>query len=292
MSHHGHCIFCGNWRKITKEHILPRWLRRTAIAERLPSKNSSFKRMGSQTHPGAPPVYATYNKTSGGSFLTRTAAVACGQCNSGWMSDSDNVTKPILLDLIFGHARSLSLDDQKSLAAWVCLKSIVNAYYGLRFGKSPTVQDYIAVAVTDRRYLMERRLAPENWAINISHITGQRWQARWFRYSLHVSSVQSDSGEWVPVFGNGDEPSNCQATTFGIGQFLFHSLRWGDEHLKITAPSDGSGANRIWPQSTSALSWPLVPSITDDMADEIATALYKTARRSNPHLTPLLDSPN
>ncbi len=90
MSHHGHCIFL---RQLAQNH------QRTHSAQMAAkdrdrgapsSKNSSFKRMGSQTHPGAPPVYATYNKTSGGSFLHarprwRAANAILGGCQTAIM---------------------------------------------------------------------------------------------------------------------------------------------------------------------------------------------------------------
>lgn len=58
--------------------------------------------------------------------IERTCWCVCENCNSGWMSDIESRTKPILAPLIRGiFPRKLSTRDQARLAIWVCLHALI-----------------------------------------------------------------------------------------------------------------------------------------------------------------------
>lgn len=107
------CRFCGATdRKITNEHVWPEWL-----ADFLP---------------GMPPLGQAERWSSGVGherfrqpFLSATVRVFCEECNSGWMSDLENVAKPIVGPMVTGQALELDAAAQEIVANWVALKGLV-----------------------------------------------------------------------------------------------------------------------------------------------------------------------
>jgi hypothetical protein len=97
----GACPFCQRMTtRLTDEDVVPRWLLR------------ELHRRGYRDRPG-------------GSRPPRGPKTpVCADCNNGWMSVIENDTSPIILSLM-DDARTISKEEQKSLALWATLKALV-----------------------------------------------------------------------------------------------------------------------------------------------------------------------
>lgn len=102
------CFFCARDAKLTREHVIPRWLRG-------PLRDTVRWEIGAW--------YRTEFE------LERTPAIqrrqtdqilrrVCGPCNSGWMSDLEVEVRPLLEPLIAGEVLVVSASDQELLRRW------------------------------------------------------------------------------------------------------------------------------------------------------------------------------
>ena len=158
----GRCIFCGSGR-LTKEHILPRWLQ-GVLPKKFAGLSHSVTRL---PYPDGSvlPLHSSYRPTRQGDPLVRTLRVVCRTCNNGWMSKLQNIAKPSLLPLILNADWSgLTIGDLKSIASWVAMTCAVNEY-----ADPPTV----SIPQEDRTYLMARLEPPsERWTIWMGRFEG------------------------------------------------------------------------------------------------------------------------
>src|SRR5207249_4087328 len=110
------CIFCGKGGPFSREHVLPNWtaeligLRRVEVRRRvLDGPPTTWQKVGSFGH---------------------TVTSVCVRCNTGWMSDLEDDTKPILSPLIYPREKRdvrLTPDEQIILAAWLWKIAILHA---------------------------------------------------------------------------------------------------------------------------------------------------------------------
>ncbi|MEU1366621.1 hypothetical protein ABZ454_10850 [Streptomyces sp. NPDC005803] len=107
------CVFCGG-TPLTKEHVLPRWLKVAMDPTVRTVRYVRLSRDGVQRH-DAPP-------------LNDQVKVVCSDCNSGWMNQLEEDVRPFLPDLIRGLPCTLDSVRQRSLASWA-LKTILMFQY-------------------------------------------------------------------------------------------------------------------------------------------------------------------
>jgi len=119
------CIFCDERGPRAKEDIIPNWL-----AEELG---------------GVPPILTTHFANVTGeesrkftqthqTLATLKFPEVCVNCNGGWMSRMESLTKAHLIPMIHGERTVLSPSVQRQIAAWVQLKGIsLDAYYAIQY---------------------------------------------------------------------------------------------------------------------------------------------------------------
>lgn len=103
------CVFCGASGaeiKITKEHVLPSWLR-TRAQVNLGLSIETVRVNGSRV--GKPRIALPFN---------RQARIACLHCNTGWMRELEERARPFLLPMLDGFEVRLDSDVQQIVAAW------------------------------------------------------------------------------------------------------------------------------------------------------------------------------
>jgi hypothetical protein len=93
----GFCAFCGG-ADASDEHVFPKW-----VSEEL-NKLAPME------------MTTDYGKRSVRS-LDMTARI-CSTCNNRWLSVLENDVRTVLAPLIRGHERTLTVDEQRRLAAW------------------------------------------------------------------------------------------------------------------------------------------------------------------------------
>ena len=109
------CIFCEE-PSASKEDIFPNWF------------DGAFQLPDGWTYDNLVLSIGSKQKAPQTKIATKQTSVrcVCEGCNNGWMSQLENQVKPILTPLMNGHAFDLDLDDQLTLARWVCLLSLIH----------------------------------------------------------------------------------------------------------------------------------------------------------------------
>jgi hypothetical protein len=103
------CVFCqasGYGVKFTQEHVLPEWLRTSALIEF--GEGEEVARLNGR-RVGKPRRAKPFN---------RRPHIVCQQCNNGWMKELEDRARPILLPLLDGFKITLPLANQRVVAAW------------------------------------------------------------------------------------------------------------------------------------------------------------------------------
>jgi hypothetical protein len=188
----------------------------------------------------------------------------CGACNSGWMSDLQNKTKPILIPLLQGDRHSLRKPSQAILAAWVTMFTMV-AEFRLR------PSELAAVTAEERRQFMKTQRPLPNWKIWIGSNDDVNWKGRYIHTTLPVYS-SDDQGKRT---SNNVLIPNTQTTTFTVNNLFIHELSSSVVEIDRQKISERL-VQRIWPLLTKTIKWPPRPLTSND-AKLIAAAFFEGA---------------
>jgi hypothetical protein len=111
------CIFCEGGGKLTKEHVIPKWLGPVLLEARPPTGRSlGGKLFTHRFNPGpnddSPPREWSIDEVD---LVTNSV---CEECNNGWLHDLETKARPVLTRLVMGETADLSTDEQKTVATW------------------------------------------------------------------------------------------------------------------------------------------------------------------------------
>ncbi|WNI20436.1 hypothetical protein [Streptomyces sp. ITFR-16] len=151
------CLFCGENRKMTKEHTLARWM-----SKEFPELAQAPVYSGSESEYDSPSGNGPKERIAGGRErtgpFTNQARVVCGDCNNGWMSGLEKAVREPLVRMIKGLPVVLTPERQKTVALWSAMKLMViyfDTHYG---GKRPPLE---VIGLEDARSLYrDRALGP------------------------------------------------------------------------------------------------------------------------------------
>ncbi|EML9404735.1 TPA: hypothetical protein ACNVSR_005067 [Klebsiella pneumoniae] len=105
------CVFCGNnsdINKLTKEHVLPKWLKKIIHQEKWHWYISSYGM-------DAPKQRLIKGQT----IFDSTISAVCEQCNNGWMSSKlEEPVSKLLPDLIKGNETVLNKAQKYLISLW------------------------------------------------------------------------------------------------------------------------------------------------------------------------------
>jgi hypothetical protein len=252
----GKCIFCGQ-RGLTKEHIWADWLE-PYLPREMKEHISSLQIYSPDK------VLSTLKKRSGDPYVIKPKVV-CFPCNNGWMSDIQQVAKPILLPLIVGEDAVLTKKHQAIIASWAAM-AIMTAEYLNR--------ELIAIAAEDRAHLYNFRKLPNNWRVWVGNYKRERWIGRYVHSSFPV--IDENSPE---ISGGSLTKPNTQTTVFVVGRLFFFAMssqvvdisQWLDVAIRLP-----SKLVCIWPPS-GAIAWPPPATLSDRDADNLSELLMDLA---------------
>ena len=239
------CIFCGQ-AGVTKEHLLPNWLRHDFPRSSLSTHTQGFVRWEERQK------IVTTKKLQGHSG-TKKLRVVCRSCNNGWMSHLEEAIKPTLLRLIRGEEFELSAPIRQMLALWasktVCVAERLNASQQL------TGQG--------ERDIVFRREVPPMW-----FVYGVPYQGE--KFGELYSHQQTVRVELPNPTGHDATSHYLAATKFGLGKFflLVLSTSWPlvSKHFANYAVPP---LVAIWPSTHQTLGWTTDRSIGDREADVV-----------------------
>lgn len=252
----GRCIFCGR-TGLSKEHVLPDWLQ--TLFPRSPTDThtvGSFDWVGIPGH--VAPIQSS--KRRQGQAGRRKVRVVCEtNCNNGWLSRLETATKPLLLDLVQGYSRTLTVDDQKCLATWIAKTTMVAEFIR---------KDQVAVsqATRDRFYTFIE--PPAHWSIWIAFYSGTE--------SLAGNIFHHGVGLYLPPLDMRPGVKNTQYTVITLGHLMCICASSEDERQEFKLDARMAPAVRqIWPLNGQDIEWPPDRSIDDEGATQVTSAFGK-----------------
>ena len=109
------CIFCGG-SPTSQEHKFAAWIGRT-----LPRVQKHYD----QHHWSVTKPLTWLRFKTKRSILDARLKVVCKECNNGWMSDLQDLAKPIITPLILGERTTLEPQQVEILATWATMTAMV-----------------------------------------------------------------------------------------------------------------------------------------------------------------------
>ena len=170
------CIFCGA-RADSREHLFSEWIREFMANTWIPN------RTGDRTH-----VLAGAVPWKSSDPINVRVRCVCVPCNNKWMGDIDAEASKILTPMMSGDMVQLSLDEQKKVATWAVLKTLVAHYVEAK--PRPSHLDWL-------EWLYKRHEPHANWIVWLGAYAGRL--DLWL--DTHHITAYSDRGARLPVLG-------------------------------------------------------------------------------------------
>ena len=149
----GRCIYCDEPGKLSDEHIFPKWLQ-----EQFPKRHSMTVHTLTRPEQNESPVDAkmqeriAVRKADPYDIQVRNV---CEGCNNGWMSELQNLTKPLIEEIATGHLRDLSDEERTIVARWAAMTSISLQSHGR-----------ILSATSEQRNALMNEQMPCGWRVS------------------------------------------------------------------------------------------------------------------------------
>ncbi|WP_166532810.1 hypothetical protein [Blastococcus xanthinilyticus] len=250
------CVFCDE-TPLTREHVIPQWLRDVpsiahdlsveARGERRSHYIYSFEREPTSRVPSST-VEERGQFVAPRDLLVR---VVCERCNTGWMSRREVGVQPLLTALIEGSSLTVLADGLVRLAAWTAKTAMMFEY-----NHPPTA----GFSAAQHRDLVRRERPPRSTDVYLARFDGppEVWP-------LHRGGP---IGLLPPTGGSAQVIGRCQLTTLVLGEvaLLVRSVTPAElapvlfQKLGVPAPS----WLRIWPSPPPRLQWPLTSNVVDE----------------------------
>lgn len=256
------CVFCGG--KATREHVMPKWLRRrlgdAVTNDRL---KSTVEYGPPDPTTGVQPATET-NRILQGSVYTMRPWIACQSCNGGWMKAIEDRTLPILEPLINGEPRRINEDDARTLATWAAKTNITFEFLDVQ----GTTR---AVPAAHRTWLMERNEPPPNTRVYI----GLNPQVS--TSVLHSAFTVGHHSDHEAAIRDGVAyRANTFLTWFGIGRVILVVSGTTEPAIAAIGPRNRRRFLPLWPP-VQVIDWPPPESTDPAVHFQIAKAGYSRA---------------
>lgn len=171
--------------------------------------------------------------------------VACVSCNTGWMSQLQQRTKPILLPLLLGQRVIVSRKQQSVLAAWVTMYAMVCEF---------AFPETVAIPQSERDVFMKGHCALRPWRIWAAPYGENTFLGRHFGVRLSDGRRQTAATNYL------NAGMNLQLTMTGFGRVCFAALSTTAQDIfnlrsqLVYAIIRKAGFVRIWPSQPSTIS--------------------------------------
>jgi hypothetical protein len=200
-------VFCGNADgKLTKEHILPRWLGK--ISNRPLFSRTEHVVSKVEDHLGG--QLTEYNEgkiNRPGDPLQQTLRIVCGKCNSGWMSRLQEEARPVITRLITNFDANLNERERISISLWMMMTTAVIEYADMRTKCLSDNEDSLG------------------WALGIAPYIGSQFNGSFWHRAVRDLAFDHQ-GRDVPFEHLG------QFCIFGMNNVLFYSAFFGHKLLE------------------------------------------------------------
>lgn len=181
-----------------------------------------------------------------GHLFTLKNRVVCESCNNGWMSEVEDLAKPILLKLISGTSCELSKNETSSISFWIAMKLVTAEF-------AEKAENLEVTPFSERKAMMEKRQIPNYFNIFIgSHSTGHN--SAWLRSSWTMAL--SPLGPDPKLEGR---ERNSQSVSFIIGPIFIFVINIRLNSFDINANFNFGKLKKIHPSNRDFLKWPQKP---------------------------------
>ena len=245
------CIFCGQRKAGSDEHVISQWVRERL---QITSPVTTLVRPSGEQH--VDPFWTVK--------LRRTV---CEDCNNGWMHELEDNVSPFLGPMLV-HERSVDLDaeEQRDLARWAVMKVLLLelAMRQQHPRRRPT-RGY-GPSEVELAWLYGKDEPPPRCRVWLGAFDGQNRQPGTTQARLFP--VPAEDSTLLPA----------HVTTLTIGQVLFQTFSLdfvaADQH-KVPAfdahPPEpfAQALTRIWPVEHQIVHWPQEYYITPDILDRV-----------------------
>jgi hypothetical protein len=109
------CAFCGERRKASDEHVIPKWMSRLFPDTNWIQTDRSTKR-----------------EKASAKYIRILSDSQCEECNNTWLSRIETAAQPVLTPLIFGNSVVLTPMDQAVIRRWMFKTALTFDLHGLR----------------------------------------------------------------------------------------------------------------------------------------------------------------
>lgn len=226
------CEWCGR-RPLTREHLIPRWLRDLLHARWGDEFGLDISIEVSNEHG------VTGGRSHAAPLPEMVVKAVCTNCNSGWMAELESAVRPVLSRMVTGESVHLDERAQADLARWAAKTAILVGHYlpGL------TVLDG-----AERRDLASLGQAPLGFHIRLAHLDAIEGMPLNLLASNHVARRPGD-----PV--SVDEP-NSFSVTLAIGHLVVAVIGGPGMRNYERWAEGGALPLMIWPPTIGGISWP------------------------------------
>ena len=180
------------------------------------------------------------------------APVVCRGCNGGRMCGPDGQVKHLLQPMMLGQLRTLSPQEQSTIATWAAMKSMVLEYV---WG----AEQVIVQPQAARTFVFRQQHPPGNMQIRIAAVESQGRPALIYR---RVYQLQPEHAKGAAL------PEFASCSTFVLGCFVIQTFGTS------TAPTPhGSTYFVVDPPTGTSISWPPPEPLDDAALDQFAHPL-------------------
>lgn len=222
------CVFCGNNREKSKEHIWPKWLQKK-IAGKTIGKFSG-------THISMSSVRVMSQRMQSGESLV--FGNVCKDCNNGWMSILENDFKDCFVKIKKDYSKmsNLTKKERNLISIWG-LKTAMMINSGSNYRKIIPKHHF--------EHLNNHLQIPKNVKVDIAYINSND-KLRWQQSNFTMSSKKMSEYEKRDPY---DLTKNSYSITMQIDRLGIKVLYYKDckENGFTIKESNDSKAIRIWP---------------------------------------------
>jgi hypothetical protein len=238
------CVFCGAIdQKMSKEHVWPEWL-----GNLLPPGRAET----GHTYSFEDAEQGEYRRLTGMRPHDVRVRDVCEPCNTGWMHRAEEAARPVITGMIRGE-RELHAIDQGKLAFWGVMKGLVACrIHQTGLTKLPLESDYREIH--DCR---NSRMAPDGFLVVIAKAawSAERAPAGYFRLTGISRAGRKEGSEF-----------DGYALTFSVLDVVVMIVRIPGVNPTRIVPFDDERFERaicrIWPVTTTGVSWPPEGALT------------------------------
>jgi hypothetical protein len=177
------------------------------------------------------------------------------------MSSIETTAIKPMTPLILGIDIPLRMDDQRAIAALLCLINMRLEFLG----------QFRAIPAADRQSIKNTGLPPVGWCIWVAQFAGEKGEELVSRYCGMMA------GQLSPPDHVGPQYCNTQATTMVIGKLCAHLFR---SSFVPFIDYDDARLAKIWPLTGYDIQSQFIPTISDEGVVSLAEALARAANET------------